>query len=73
MRFAALTSLLSLILQFDAFYQVETWRNQLDANQTLTYGFGIAIPFLMLLFNALAFFYIRKDEALVQSMDRFRE
>ncbi len=73
MRFAAFVSFLSLILQFDAIYQVETWRKQLPETQSLSYGFGIAFPFLMLLFTALAFFYIKKDEALVQSMDRFRD
>ncbi len=37
-----------------------------------TYGFGIVIPFFVILFIYLAMRSIRKDEKLVRSMDRLR-
>ncbi len=73
MRFAAFVSFLSLILLGYAVYKMELWRQSLDPGEVFRYAWGIALPPLMMFFNAIAFRLIKKDEDLVRSMDRFRE
>ncbi len=44
-------------------------------NSNVTYmgaGIAIALPFIALIFNFLAMRFIKKDEALIKSMDRIR-
>ena len=66
---ATVTSILLLILALLLVYNERTT----DAGaETITEGFGIALPILSLIFSVLAARYIGKDENTVRSMDRLR-
>ena len=66
---ATVTSILLLIVALLLVYNERTT----DAGaETITEGFGIALPILSLIFSILAARYIGKDEYTVRSMDRLR-
>jgi hypothetical protein len=66
---ATVTSILLLIVALLLVYNERTT----DAGaETITEGFGIALPILSLIFSVLAARYIGKDENTVRSMDRLR-
>lgn len=66
---ATVTSILLLIVALLLVYNERTT----DAGaETITEGFGIALPILSLIFSILAARYIGKDENTVRSMDRLR-
>ena len=78
-RFAGLNLLLIctfIVLTFYSFDNAQTFLNgSLNPNGTeisTTYGIGMILPLLSLVFNFLAMRGIRKDEELIKSTERIR-
>lgn len=66
-----------LLIGYVAFYALLSWKFQLqlaEINSQIQYHLSVAaiFPALSIILNALAIHSIRKDEALVRSLDRLR-
>jgi amino acid transporter len=78
-RFAGLNLLLLcgfIVLTFFTFDNVQSYLNhsvnQQGSELSTTYGIGMVLPIISIIFNFLAIRAIKKDEELVRSADRIR-
>lgn len=71
-RLSYLATVTSILLLIVALLLVYNERTTDVGAETITEGFGIALPILSLIFSVLAARYIGKDENTVRSMDRLR-
>lgn len=67
--FSIVTAILLIIAAVILFYNEA---NKMLASANVSDQFGLYLPFISILFSALALRYIRKDDNLVKSMDRLR-
>ncbi|MBK8969288.1 MAG: DUF4293 domain-containing protein [Saprospiraceae bacterium] len=72
MRLALVAAGIGIMLLVLLGITVKNTLDQAPGNGTVNFAFGLGLPVLALLFNWLAARAIRKDEALVRSMDRLR-
>ena len=67
--FSIIMSVLLIVASIILFYNEAS---TMAAEANIEEGFGIAMPILAIIFSGLAVRFIRKDDNLVQSMDRLR-
>ena len=72
LKIGFLNSLLIVILISVTYYQITEANKILGHSLYGTYRIGFFLPLFALAFNLLASYYIKKDEDLVRSADRFR-
>lgn len=72
LKIGFLNSLLIVILVSAVYYQITEANKILGHTLYGTYKIGFFLPIAALVCNLLASFYIKKDEDLVRSADRFR-
>lgn len=71
-RLSGVSSIVAILLLGLVAFSTKTTLDQTPAGGSVHFAFGLALPVLALLLNWLASRAIRKDEALVRSMDRLR-
>ena len=72
MKLGALNSLVIAVFLGLAVYFTFRMEKMVSFEHEGTYGLGMYLPAIALIFNLLANRFIRKDEALVRSVDRIR-
>lgn len=72
LRLTLLTIVLSILLPVVAYLLVMTEPSSADQQAIYNESAGIAMPIVSLIFGVLAQRYIKKDDKLVNSMDRLR-
>jgi Domain of unknown function (DUF4293) len=72
LKITNLSIIVSILLPLVAFLLVYNERTATDKANLIDDGIGLYLPFVSLILSVLAARYIKKDEAIVQSMDRLR-
>ena len=71
-RLAGVSTIVAILLMALVAFAAKTTIDQTPSGGTVNFAVGLALPVLALALNWLASRAIKKDEALVRSMDRLR-